>query len=168
MFTIPNLLSFIRLPLALLFLDTSPTVRTIAIIAAGMTDFLDGLIARRFQQTSRFGTILDPITDKFFVVMALGIFLSEGRISFFELGAMLSRDIAVGLFGLFLILSGTFGKYTIRSIWSGKITTTFQFLVLLLLANQVLIPSAAYLGFIVLGIAALCELYLSKHSVLSS
>ena len=167
MFTLPNILSFLRLPLAFLLLDESPMVRTVAIIGAGMTDFLDGRLARHFKQTSRFGTVLDPLTDKFFVMMALGIFIAEGRISFLEVGTMLSRDIAVGLFGLYLIITGNFGKYKIRSIWSGKVMTTLQFFVLLLLANQWVIPSPAYSAFLLLGIAALCELCLSKETPLS-
>jgi cardiolipin synthase len=74
--TIPNLLSLSRLPLGLMviFLINSP-IRLYAIftifVVAGITDFLDGYLARKWNQTSKIGRRLDPACDKAFVVEVL-------------------------------------------------------------------------------------------------
>ncbi|MCB1112572.1 MAG: CDP-alcohol phosphatidyltransferase family protein [Chlamydiales bacterium] len=164
MITIPNILSFLRFPLALLFLWNDIKLRVIAIVIASLTDFLDGFLARRYAMRSRIGTILDPISDKFFVLFALGIFIGEGRISPFEATAMLCRDFAVIIFGIFLTARGQMATYQFRSIWCGKITTTLQLAVLLLLTFGFIIPTYIYSVFVVLGLAALGELYYVDHS----
>ena len=66
--TIPNLLSFLRIlmvPLfAYLFLKGQITTAVAVLAASGLSDFFDGKIARRFNQVSELGKILDPIADK--------------------------------------------------------------------------------------------------------
>lgn len=162
MVTLPNILSFLRLPLALAFVSPSPAIRVAIIICAALTDFLDGFLARRYKQTSRIGTILDPITDKFFVMVVLAVFYMEGRITIFEIGTLLSRDLALALFGLYLVMSGNLSQYTIRSIWTGKVMTTCQFIILLMLANELTVPFGYYVGCILIGVAALIELIVRK------
>lgn len=165
MLTVPNFISLLRFPLALLFLQENLLCRATAVILAGITDFLDGYLARYYKQTSQLGTILDPLSDKFFVLFSLGIFITEGHIGRYEVCAMLCRDFAVVLFGVYLLASGSFRNYSFRSIWCGKITTALQLTVLLGLTFGVAIPSFLYLTFILLGIAALGELYLSDHKL---
>lgn len=155
---LPNLLSFLRVPLAFLFLFGPPSLRVAAIVFAGITDGLDGYIARRYQQQSRFGTFLDPMTDKFFVFTVLLVFLIENKIAPLEMVAMLSRDFAVAIFGGYLLVRGIFGKYTIEAFWCGKLFTTLQLFVLLLLSAGFSIPSPFYLIFAILGLASLLEL----------
>jgi len=163
---VPNLLSFLRLPMAILFLVPNIPFRLLIVSTAAATDFLDGYIARRYNLTTRFGTVLDPITDKTFVLVALTLFYMENRISMLEIGAMLCRDFAVCLFGSYLILSGQFTRYQFRSIWCGKITTTLQFLVLFILTLQTAIPFPFYGLFILLGVAALGELYMTNKTII--
>ena len=66
--TIPNLLSIFRvflLPLYLYFvLEQSFVYAGIVIVISGITDFLDGFIARKFNQMTELGKILDPVADK--------------------------------------------------------------------------------------------------------
>jgi len=164
MLTLPNLLSLMRLPLALLFLSQSVPLRLLSITLAAASDFLDGYVARSCRQTSRLGTILDPLTDKIFVMSALFVFYLEDKIGPFEVTAMLCRDISVIIFGLYLIASGLFKQYHYRSIWSGKLMTSLQLAALLGLALNLPIPPAFYSAFLVLGLAALIELYLSDYS----
>ncbi len=109
---------------------------------------------------SRVGVILDPLADKFFVLFIIGIFCLEGRLSYAEAITLFSRDFAVVLFGFYLLLAGQLTSYRFRAIWCGKASTFFQFLVLLGLNFNVAIPSYAYSVFILLGVLALCELYL--------
>lgn len=156
--TLPNFLSLIRIPLAFAFLHPSTTWRLFALLAAACSDFFDGYLARRYKMCSRIGTTLDPITDKFFVLFVLSIFYSEGLITLFEATSMLCRDLAVIVFGFYLILSRHWNNYAFRAIWCGKITTTLQLLVLFALTYHIPLPEFTYTLFIVLGLLALGEL----------
>jgi CDP-diacylglycerol--glycerol-3-phosphate 3-phosphatidyltransferase len=164
MLTIPNCISLLRFPLAMLFVYENTILRAITIILVGFSDFADGYIARRYKQSSRVGTVLDPITDKFFVALALTVFYYEGHITAYEIIAMLCRDCSVILFGIYLILTNNFGKYHFRAIWCGKITTTLLLATLRALTFRVPIRSYLYGSFVILGFAALIELYLSDHT----
>ena len=164
MATIPNIISFIRLPLALLFLQNHPLYRTIAILLAMLSDGLDGYIARRYRMTSTFGTMLDPLMDKFFVLFCLGIFIGEDRLTLWEAAAFICRDFSVLFFGVYLALKGHLSTYRFRSIWCGKVTTFLQFSILLALTFEFAIPPIAYTIFIVLGLFALVELYLPAEA----
>ena len=66
-FTVADGMTLVRLPLAVCFvLFTAVEVRFLAVALAGLTDLLDGVIARRFGG-SRLGGFLDPVTDKLFM-----------------------------------------------------------------------------------------------------
>lgn len=168
MVNIPNILSFLRLPLAFLFIQEGVAIRAVVIVIVAITDFFDGYLARQRKQVSRFGTILDPVSDKFFVMMALGIFFAEERITALQIAAMLCRDFAIILFGLYLVATKNFGKYQFRSIWCGKITTTLQLLTLVALTFHVIVPAYLYISFVILGVTALIELYSSNHTLVPS
>lgn len=159
MITLPNLLSLLRIPLAFAFLQNDPFFRLAALFGAMFTDFFDGYLARRYQLNSKFGTLLDPFTDKFFVLFVLTVFYQEGRIELWQATSMLARDVSLVLFTLYLFFSGRLGTYRIRAIWSGKIATTFQLLVLTALAGNFFVAPFIYLLFLPLGALALGELY---------
>lgn len=158
--TISNGLSIMRIPLALVFLIESPLARCSAIFCAMLTDILDGYLSRRYQQSSQFGAVLDPLMDKFFTVFAMLVLLTEGRLSAPEMGALICRDFAIVLFGIYLYLSGQWARYRFRAIWCGKATTALQFFVLMALTLGYVVPFVIYATFVVLGLFALIELYL--------
>ncbi len=166
MFNIPNILSLCRLPLAFIFLKENIMLRLLALILAMISDGLDGYLARRYKIITRLGTLLDPITDKFFVLFVLSVMLNESRITLWEAAAFLCRDFSVVLFGIYLAFKGYLKTYQFRAIWCGKVTTTLQFTILLALTLQWNVPLFAYSLFIVLGLLALTELYLSPYVVL--
>lgn len=157
--TLPNWISFLRIPLAFVFLDQNPFYRLLAILIAMASDGLDGFLARKTKCCTRVGTTLDPMTDKFFVFFVLGILIQEGQIQFLEAACMLCRDFSVILFGLYLILTRQWDNYRFQAIWCGKITTFLQFIVLINLSCQISIPHYLFSTFIVLGLFALVELY---------
>jgi len=163
MMTIPNILSILRIPLALLFFQSNPVFRVMAILLAMASDGLDGYIARKYHQISKLGTILDPLTDKLFVFVALAVLISEQRLTLWEASAMICRDFSVILFGIYLTITGKLSQYTFRSIVCGKVTTTFQFAVLLALTVEYSVPTYAYGIFILLGLLALGELFLERR-----
>lgn len=158
MLNLSNSLSLLRAPLAFLFLFDNPALRLIAIVLAMLTDSVDGYFARRYQAASRLGAILDPAMDKFFVLFALTIFLSEGKLQPWEASAMISRDFSLCLFGIYLSLSGYWQSYEFRAIRWGKITTALQFVVLIALTLGLILPWYLYTTFILFGALALYEL----------
>ncbi len=168
MLTIPNLLSLMRIPLAFLFLQQNLWLRGLAIVLAMVSDGLDGYIARRFGSISRFGTLLDPLMDRFFVFFIIGVLITENQLTFIDASALICRDFAVLLFGFYLVLTGKISKFRFRAIWCGKVTTSLQFLFLLAMTFHLPIPEYTYSVFVVLGFLALMELYLSKTDPLTA
>jgi len=96
------------------------------ILAAGM-DGLDGFVARRFNQRSRLGAILDPIADKGLVMTAIVVLSLSNRSEDFPIWfpiAVIGRD-AILVIG-FLALSNTIGHVEIRPTKIGKTATLLQ------------------------------------------
>src|SRR3712207_6029775 len=94
LFTLPNTLSFLRLPLAVLFVVMeSPITRAAIILVASITDGLDGWLARRLHQDGGPGQIVDPITDKLFVLVAFATMVSRNELEPWMVIVLLSRDI---------------------------------------------------------------------------
>lgn len=164
MFTIPNLISFIRLPLAFLFLQNNILFRLFIIILAMISDALDGYLARKYRLSSTFGTFLDPITDKFFVLFILGILIMEEKMMLWEAATFLTRDFSLLLYGIYLTLTRRITTYHFRAIWFGKLFTFLQFSILLALTFGFVIPSSIFTLFGILGLLALIELGWRKDS----
>ena len=89
-------------------------------ILASLTDFVDGQIARKYNQVSDFGKFLDPLADKLLVISAMCIFCQWGLMPAWALMIVLTREFAVT--GLRLIAVGK-GR-VIAAAWSGKVKTT--------------------------------------------
>ena len=159
MFTVSNGLSALRLPLAFLFLSHSIFLRLTAVIAAMISDSIDGYFARKFNSASKFGALLDPAMDKLFVYFALTVLYFEGSIPLNAVAAMLSRDLGLIIYGLYISLTGNWAKIEFRPIRWGKITTAMQFLVLIALVLSYPLNWYVYAFFILFGIMALLELF---------
>ena len=158
MSSLPNILSMSRFFLAFLLFSQSTAVRLLAIFLAAATDFLDGYLARRFLWKSKIGTTIDPLSDQFFVLMGLSIFLQEGTLTLKQALLMLSRDAAVILFGMLLLMLGKLKHYSIHAIVFGKVTTVIQLIVFIFLTLGLSIPSAVFILFGFLGFLSLFEL----------
>lgn len=166
--TVSNGLSFLRAPLALLFLVDSVSWRITAIILAMISDSIDGYLARRYRSASQFGAILDPTMDKFFVFFGLGVLLMEGKLEMWQAGAMLSRDFFLCLFGIYLSLAGKWASYRFRAIRWGKVATALQFLILIGLTLNLSFPWFIYTLFILFGSLAFFELFQAKQEETSA
>ncbi len=138
--TLPNILTVIRMVLipvfvSLLFYQRFAWALTV-FICAGVTDGLDGLLARKFNQKSQLGTILDPIADKLllvtaFIVLSLPNIYPQPRprhlpIPFWVTATVLSRDVFI-IVGAWAINLAT-GFRGFRPSWLGKINTAVQIL----------------------------------------
>ena len=159
-----NSISLIRAPLALLFLIPSPLIRLIAILLATLTDCIDGYLARRYSLASKLGAILDPMMDKFFVYFALFVLYQEHLIPTWVIYAMLSRDFFLCIYGLYLTFTKKWNTVVYRSVRWGKITTTFQFILLSFLVLGYSFPPLLLLFFLLMGFLAFLELFQSSPS----
>lgn len=121
----PNLISLLRIPLAAAFFVTQRTDLRLAILAAAAaTDYADGWVARRYQQGSRVGAIIDPLADKAFVVTALATLLRAGALTVAELIILVARDMVTLLgFAVGLVLGL---RIPYRARFSGKVVTALQ------------------------------------------
>lgn len=162
MLNLSNVLSLSRAGLALAFLQDNIFLRMGAIILAMVTDFLDGFLARRQGTASQFGAILDPIMDKFFVFFAGGVLFLEGRLTPFTFGALISRDLSLCLFGIYLWISRRWKDYECKAIFWGKVSTVVQFFVLIGLSLNIVFPLAIYFLFLTMALLALVELFSRK------
>jgi len=128
---------------------------------AGTTDFFDGYIARKYNQTSALGRFMDPIADKLLIAAALMMMVAFGRISGLSVLAaviILSRELAVS--GLREFLADL--KVSVPVSWLAKWKTALQIFALGFLlvgkASPAIIPSIL-IGNICLWAAALLTLY---------
>ncbi len=96
---IPNILSISRLFLVfplILFLEINwPFYVFILIIIGGLTDYLDGLIARKFNLKTRLGAVLDPLSDKVFYLIPLIFLCKNNLIPFWSLALILFRELII-------------------------------------------------------------------------
>ena len=96
---IPNLLSISRLflvfPLILFLEINKPFYVFILIITGGLTDYFDGLIARKFYLKTRLGAILDPLSDKVFYLIPLVFLCKNNLIPFWSLTLILFRELII-------------------------------------------------------------------------
>lgn len=147
-FTVPNLISFVRLlgvPLFLyLFLVPEQDVAALVVLGVGgTTDWLDGWTARRLRQTSRLGELVDPAADRLYILATLLAFTVREVVPWQFTLALLAREAAL-LAGLGLLRRHGHGPPPVHYL--GK-TATFVLLVafpVLLLATIVPAPAMAW------------------------
>jgi len=129
---IPNIVTLSRLIVTiLLFLqyepsDFTPIVLIIIIAIIGLSDSFDGIIARKLNQVSKLGTLLDPITDRIVFVFLI-LWLSENFENVFIL-LILIREVLVAIGGIYVLMT----KRTLKVSNKGKLGTTLLFISLCL------------------------------------
>ncbi len=151
--TIPNLLTFLRMALipvfaSLLYYGYNDWA-LIVFIVAGVSDGVDGFIARRFKQESELGTILDPIADKLLMTTAFIILTLPNvlpplyRVPFWVTAAVIGRDVLiVAVAGAINIMTGFHG---FKPSWLGKASTTIQVAAVTLILLAVVFNYSFYL-----------------------
>jgi cardiolipin synthase len=94
---IPNLLSFLRIalvPVFLWFLLEQMFVSAITVLAiAGLTDFLDGYLARKLNQMTKLGKMLDPVADRLYIFATLLALSATGYVPWWLAGLVILRDV---------------------------------------------------------------------------
>ena len=135
--TIPNLLTVSRILLTPLFvmafMDKRFDLAWILFAIAGLTDALDGLLARLLRQRTTFGAMLDPLADKVLLVTSFLCLASQGWLPNWLAVLVVSRDaIIVG--GLSLLqYMGLDVRKQIKPVWFSKCTTLAQITLVLLI-----------------------------------
>jgi cardiolipin synthase (CMP-forming) len=158
--TIPNILTLSRIlltPLLMWFLVNRQLNQALVVFfVAGMTDGLDGLIARLFDQRSRFGAILDPLADKLLLVSSFLVLGYLGLIPIWLVIIAVARDIVIvlGTSALFVLQF----KVEIRPTALGKLTTLMQLLSVLLALSSELISMGGWSKTLVFAITAIFSL----------
>jgi len=148
--TIPNLLSLVRLGLVPVFLALIITswdkLALLVLIIASLTDLLDGWIARRFNQMSRLGAVLDPAADRLYIVAALIGLAWRDVVPWWFFAVVIARDLMLIVVGVVLANHG-YGPLPVHHM--GKVATFCLLLALPILLLAQIIPEA---GVVVLPI----------------
>lgn len=126
---LPNFLSILRIVLAF-FLFTQirahqPVMAFWIVLAAGVTDFLDGYLARRWQQISALGGLLDPLADKVFFGALFAALLLENYLPLWVFAVFIVRDILLLMGTAFIKMKHIMYEFT--PTFLSKINTALQF-----------------------------------------
>lgn len=170
-YNIPNLLTWFRILMIPVFIavfylsdetlsmHNKHLVGTLIFAAAAFTDWLDGYLARRLNQTSAFGAFLDPVADKLMVTAALIVLVKLGYVDAIIAFIIIGREIAISALREWMAQLGSSKSIAVSMI--GKVKTTFQMIAILLLLyhEPVLFFSADWVGTQLVYIAALLTLW---------
>lgn len=121
-------------------------------ILASLTDYVDGTIARKYNQVSDFGKFLDPLADKLLVISCMAIFCEWGIFPAWALMIVLAREFAVTGLRLVAVDNGR----VIAAAWSGKIKTACTMVGLCVMQ---VFYSAAWLNWVIIAVIVATTLY---------
>ena len=163
-FNAPNILTLIRIGLIPIFVvlyyvpmfGWNNVVVTVIFALAGFTDWLDGYLARKLNQQSKFGAFLDPVADKLMVGTALVLLVGSNPGAWMAIPAaiIVGREIAISALREWMANIGDQTKVAVSMI--GKIKTTAQMLAIgmLLYREPILDFPILEVGFVLLYLAA--------------
>ncbi|HZF79371.1 MAG TPA: CDP-diacylglycerol--glycerol-3-phosphate 3-phosphatidyltransferase [Rubrivivax sp.] len=131
--TIPTLLTWARIAAIPLIIgvyyldwqkDTQNQVATGLFVLFALTDWLDGWLARRLNQTSAFGAFLDPVADKFLICASLLVLLQHGRVEALVALVIIGREIAISALREWMAQIGASRSVAVHML--GKLKTVSQ------------------------------------------
>jgi cardiolipin synthase (CMP-forming) len=132
-FTLPTLLTWARIvaiPLIVgvfylpLQADLRNLIATVLFVVVALTDWLDGWLARRLNQTSSFGAFLDPVADKFLVCAALLVLVELDRVASLVALVIIGREIAISALREWMAQIGASRSVAVHML--GKLKTVTQ------------------------------------------
>jgi CDP-diacylglycerol--glycerol-3-phosphate 3-phosphatidyltransferase len=131
--TIPTLLTWARIAAIPLIIgvyylgwqtDTQNRVATALFVLFALTDWLDGWLARKLNQTSAFGAFLDPVADKFLICASLLVLLQQGRVDVLVALIIIGREIAISALREWMAHIGASRSVAVHML--GKLKTVSQ------------------------------------------
>lgn len=164
---VPNGLTFLRLGAVPFFLqavlDERYLLAFVLLAGAGLTDILDGFIARRYHQQTRLGSFIDPMADKILGVTAYVSFSLKGIIPPWLGALVFTRDIAISLGALVLVLLDM--HVVAKPSKLGKRTTLAQVVTICLALLAKVSPLSTYIEAI--GILKVCIWFTAALTIAS-
>ncbi len=130
-----TMLRIVLIPVFLVLAYMGSMIPALAVyIIACLTDFVDGYIARHYNQISNFGKFMDPLADKMLVLAAMCFFVENGQMAGWAVAVVLFREFAVSGMRLLAVEQGQ----VIAAAWSGKVKTfaTMICLIVMLVINN--------------------------------
>ncbi len=145
-FTIPNLLGYFRVILIPLFVHTYLNASTtkdqffaaLIIGVSGLTDFLDGFIARKFNQITDLGKIIDPVADKLTQGALVFCLTTRYPAMWLLVIIFILKEGFMGIMGLVMLKHN--GRKLDGAMWFGKVSTAILYIVMFLLLLILSIP----------------------------
>ena len=164
---IPLFIGLYYLPLDSLSVSVRDWLGASAFVIAAITDWLDGYLARRWNQTSAFGAFLDPVADKLMVCAALLILLDLGRVDSYIALIIIGRELTISALREWMASVGARSSVAVNQL--GKLKTVAQMAAIpcLMVYQTVLGVNLVIVGNVLIFIAAFLTLwsmfyYLSK------
>ena len=121
-------------------------------IIASLTDFVDGYIARHYNQTTDFGKFLDPLADKLLTIAAMAMFCEWKIFPAWALMIVLTREFAVTGLRLVAVQKGN----VIAAGWSGKVKTAST---MVGLCAMMALPGVPVLNWVVIAVIVITTVY---------
>ncbi|MCB4361751.1 CDP-diacylglycerol--glycerol-3-phosphate 3-phosphatidyltransferase [Quatrionicoccus australiensis] len=156
---IPLLIAIYYLPASWATLAERDVAATLIFVAAALTDWADGYLARRLNQTSAFGAFLDPVADKLMVAAALIVLVQLGRTDAIIATIIIGREITISALREWMAKIGAAKSVAVSML--GKVKTAAQMLAIPLLLYRVPLfgQDVLVLGNWLIWIAALLTLW---------
>ena len=136
--TVPNLITTIRIILAPIFviylIDDQFLSALIIFVICGVSDGIDGLVARIFKQKSKIGTYLDPLADKIVLIAAFVVLSIRGYLPTWLTVTVIARDLVI-LLGVFVLFLNQL-EFNIKPSILSKINTCLQFITVIAILSK--------------------------------
>ena len=162
-----TVLRIILVPVFMVLLYLGQTYWALAVyIIACVSDFVDGKIARKYNQITDFGKFMDPLADKVLVIAAMLWFVEAGLMPAWALLIVIFREFAVSGLRLVAVDNGR----VIAAGWSGKVKTasTMVCICLMLLPIPALLNTLCVAVIVVTTIYSGCEYFIKNRDVFSA
>ncbi len=163
---LPNFLTMCRfalIPVYLLIFAYDIQLAFIILVIAGVTDILDGYLARSRGQVTQIGGMLDPLADKSMMIVAILSLLYSGLIPWEAAAAVFIRDVGMIVGGAFTHFRG---KKTVPANVMGKITTVLYYSAILMIVLHISFATS-YLWFVILFSFVTSMVYIFQFKLLN-
>jgi cardiolipin synthase len=140
-FTLANAVSVVRLMAIPVFLwlviEDRLLIAFVLLVVAVLTDFVDGMIARRMNEITKLGQFLDPFADRLFIAATVIALAIQDVVPWWFVIAVMLRDALLGIGG---VVMARYGAATLPVKWWGKVATFAMLVVLPLFLLGAVVP----------------------------
>lgn len=156
---IPLIVGVYYLPSGWMTPEARDLTATLMFIAAAVTDWLDGWLARRWNQTSSFGAFLDPVADKLMVSAALLVLLHLGRVDAMVTLVIIGREITISALREWMAKIGASGSVAVHQLGKFKTAAQMTSIPMLLYGHEIIGINLLYWGQWLIIVAAILTIW---------